>query len=143
MQTIDGDKFINYKECLILLYCNKNRWGEPENHYDLMHPIVQKVGQIEKYIRRNDLQQSNNGETKEAQEKPQKEYKAKMGDYGACKYHNKTNKQKKGRIFNKRKQYGTRITSINLSGSQLHVEFMLDRRKHHVMLIQEHWRLKE
>eukprot|EP00972_Heterocapsa_arctica_P035648 5246181-Heterocapsa_arctica.AAC.1 len=27
MQTIDGDKFIIYKECIRLLYCNKSKWG--------------------------------------------------------------------------------------------------------------------
>eukprot|EP00972_Heterocapsa_arctica_P022670 3335037-Heterocapsa_arctica.AAC.2 len=33
---------------------------------------------------------------------------------------------------------GTRIPSINLSGSQPDFEFMLDHCKDHVMLIQEH-----
>eukprot|EP00972_Heterocapsa_arctica_P018028 2664738-Heterocapsa_arctica.AAC.1 len=28
MQTIDGDEFIQYKECIILQYCNRGRWGE-------------------------------------------------------------------------------------------------------------------
>eukprot|EP00972_Heterocapsa_arctica_P082742 12191710-Heterocapsa_arctica.AAC.1 len=41
------------------------------------------------------------------------------------------------------KKKGTLITSINLSGSQTDVEYMLDRCKDHVMLIQEHWRLKD
>eukprot|EP00972_Heterocapsa_arctica_P098827 14581609-Heterocapsa_arctica.AAC.1 len=58
MQTIDGDEFTQDKECILLLYCNKRRWGEPGNHYDLMHPTVQQVGQIKKYTRRNDLQQA-------------------------------------------------------------------------------------
>eukprot|EP00972_Heterocapsa_arctica_P099330 14659193-Heterocapsa_arctica.AAC.1 len=30
MQTIDGDEFMKNKECIILLCCNKSRWGEPE-----------------------------------------------------------------------------------------------------------------
>eukprot|EP00972_Heterocapsa_arctica_P034417 5067708-Heterocapsa_arctica.AAC.1 len=34
------------------------------------------------------------------------------------------------------------MTSVNLSGSQFDFEFMLDHCKDHVMLIQEHWRLK-
>eukprot|EP00972_Heterocapsa_arctica_P108812 16021865-Heterocapsa_arctica.AAC.1 len=42
MQTIDGDEFTQDKECIILLYCNKSRWGETKNNYDLMHPIVQQ-----------------------------------------------------------------------------------------------------
>eukprot|EP00972_Heterocapsa_arctica_P015840 2335206-Heterocapsa_arctica.AAC.1 len=57
MQTIDGYEFTQDKECIILLYCNKSRWGEPEDHYDLMRPIVQQVGQINKYTRRSELQQ--------------------------------------------------------------------------------------
>eukprot|EP00972_Heterocapsa_arctica_P024184 3565019-Heterocapsa_arctica.AAC.1 len=35
------------------------------------------------------------------------------------------------------------MTSTNLSGSQFDFEFMLEHCKDHVMLIQEHWRLKE
>eukprot|EP00972_Heterocapsa_arctica_P067093 9901535-Heterocapsa_arctica.AAC.1 len=110
-----------------------------------MHPIVQQVGQIKTYTRRNDLQQAehpkqdkhkkadshtqtflgedqnNNGKTKEAEEKAPKEDKSKMGDYEASKDHNQTNKQKKGIIFNEEKVEGIRITSINLSESQLDV----------------------
>eukprot|EP00972_Heterocapsa_arctica_P032696 4816356-Heterocapsa_arctica.AAC.1 len=41
MQTIDGDEFIDDKECIRLLYCNKSKWGDIEHHYDLMHPIPQ------------------------------------------------------------------------------------------------------
>eukprot|EP00972_Heterocapsa_arctica_P031861 4694047-Heterocapsa_arctica.AAC.1 len=70
MQTIDGDEFTQDKECVILLDCNKNRRGEQENIYDLMHPIVQKVRQIKKYTRRNDLQQAEH----------QKQYKNKNTD---------------------------------------------------------------
>eukprot|EP00972_Heterocapsa_arctica_P089466 13189962-Heterocapsa_arctica.AAC.1 len=39
MQTVDGDEFIQYKYCIRLLYCNEGRWGEQENHYDLMRLI--------------------------------------------------------------------------------------------------------
>eukprot|EP00972_Heterocapsa_arctica_P063839 9419090-Heterocapsa_arctica.AAC.1 len=39
MQTIDGAEFISDKECIILLYCNNNKWGDAGNHYDLMHPM--------------------------------------------------------------------------------------------------------
>eukprot|EP00972_Heterocapsa_arctica_P085357 12579974-Heterocapsa_arctica.AAC.1 len=41
------------------------------------------------------------------------------------------------------KEDGTIITSANLSGSQFDFEYMLERCKDHVMLIQEHWRLNE
>eukprot|EP00972_Heterocapsa_arctica_P099361 14662848-Heterocapsa_arctica.AAC.1 len=57
MQTIDGDEFIIDKECIVLLYCNKSKWGDTENHYDLMHPIVQQTGHTKRYSRRSDLQQ--------------------------------------------------------------------------------------
>eukprot|EP00972_Heterocapsa_arctica_P114928 16445196-Heterocapsa_arctica.AAC.1 len=38
---------------------------------------------------------------------------------------------------------GTRITSINLSGSQEDFEHMLEHCTDCIMLIQEHWRLNE
>eukprot|EP00972_Heterocapsa_arctica_P014171 2087305-Heterocapsa_arctica.AAC.1 len=40
-----------------------------------------------------------------------------MGDYEVSKYLNRTNKRKEGRIFKDEQEEGTRITSINLSGS--------------------------
>eukprot|EP00972_Heterocapsa_arctica_P006369 934706-Heterocapsa_arctica.AAC.1 len=58
MQTIDGDEFILDKECIILLYCNKSKWGDTENHYDLMHPTVHHTCKIKSYSIRNDLQQA-------------------------------------------------------------------------------------
>eukprot|EP00972_Heterocapsa_arctica_P076817 11330023-Heterocapsa_arctica.AAC.1 len=57
MQIIDGDEFTSDKECIRLLYCNKSKWGDVENHYDLMHPMVQQVCKGKIYIRRNDIQQ--------------------------------------------------------------------------------------
>eukprot|EP00972_Heterocapsa_arctica_P102811 15153934-Heterocapsa_arctica.AAC.1 len=39
MQTTDRDEFNIGKESIRLLYCNKRKWGDTENHYDLMHPI--------------------------------------------------------------------------------------------------------
>eukprot|EP00972_Heterocapsa_arctica_P051090 7511045-Heterocapsa_arctica.AAC.1 len=57
MQTIDGDEFISDKECIRLLCCNNNKWGDVENHYDLMHPMVQKVCKGRTYTRRSDIQQ--------------------------------------------------------------------------------------
>eukprot|EP00972_Heterocapsa_arctica_P060053 8857425-Heterocapsa_arctica.AAC.1 len=57
MQTIDGDEFIIDKECIRLLYCNKSKWGDTENHYDLMRPTVQQTCTTKRYSRRSDLQQ--------------------------------------------------------------------------------------
>eukprot|EP00972_Heterocapsa_arctica_P081343 11989410-Heterocapsa_arctica.AAC.1 len=42
-QTIDGDEFILDKECMRLLYCTKSKWGDTENHHDLMHPTIQQI----------------------------------------------------------------------------------------------------
>eukprot|EP00972_Heterocapsa_arctica_P096435 14227076-Heterocapsa_arctica.AAC.1 len=38
---------------------------------------------------------------------------------------------------------GTRITTINVSGSQCDFEYVLDMTEDHIVLIQEHWRLEE
>eukprot|EP00972_Heterocapsa_arctica_P037974 5589168-Heterocapsa_arctica.AAC.1 len=57
MQTIDGDQFILDKESVILLYCNKNKWGDAENHYDLMYPIPQQLHKGKTYNRRSESQQ--------------------------------------------------------------------------------------
>eukprot|EP00972_Heterocapsa_arctica_P104397 15387521-Heterocapsa_arctica.AAC.1 len=43
MHTIDGDEFLTHKEVIILLYCNERKWGDAENHYDLMYPIPQHI----------------------------------------------------------------------------------------------------
>eukprot|EP00972_Heterocapsa_arctica_P102523 15108558-Heterocapsa_arctica.AAC.1 len=56
-QTIDGDEFIIDKECISLLYCNKSKWGDTENHYGLMHPTVQHTCKTKSYSRRSDVQQ--------------------------------------------------------------------------------------
>eukprot|EP00972_Heterocapsa_arctica_P004875 722127-Heterocapsa_arctica.AAC.1 len=45
------------KECIRLLYCNKSKWGDTENHYDLMHPTVQQMRKTKTYSRRSELQQ--------------------------------------------------------------------------------------
>eukprot|EP00972_Heterocapsa_arctica_P051958 7642924-Heterocapsa_arctica.AAC.1 len=58
MQTIDGDEFIFDKECIRLLYCDKHKWGDTENHYDLLHSIVHHTCKIKSYSRRNDLHQA-------------------------------------------------------------------------------------
>eukprot|EP00972_Heterocapsa_arctica_P048533 7153373-Heterocapsa_arctica.AAC.1 len=56
MQTIDGDEFISDKECIRLLYCNKSKWGDTGNQYDLLHPMIQQVCKRHIYSRRNELQ---------------------------------------------------------------------------------------
>eukprot|EP00972_Heterocapsa_arctica_P038889 5730660-Heterocapsa_arctica.AAC.1 len=50
---------------------------------------------------------------------------------------------KPGRRFKEEKEDGTRITSTSLSGSRFDYKFMLDHCKDHILLTQEHWRLKE
>eukprot|EP00972_Heterocapsa_arctica_P030450 4483600-Heterocapsa_arctica.AAC.1 len=57
MQTIDGDEFILDKECIILPYCNKSKWGDTANNYDLMHPTVQQTCQTKNDSRRSESQQ--------------------------------------------------------------------------------------
>eukprot|EP00972_Heterocapsa_arctica_P110108 16212974-Heterocapsa_arctica.AAC.1 len=57
MQTIDGDEFILDKECIRLLYCNKSKWGDTANQYDLTHPTIQQICKIKTYFRTSELQQ--------------------------------------------------------------------------------------
>eukprot|EP00972_Heterocapsa_arctica_P101367 14940629-Heterocapsa_arctica.AAC.1 len=57
MQTIDGDEFISEKECIRLLYCNKTKWGDTGNHYDLMHPMIQQICNARTFTRRSEIQQ--------------------------------------------------------------------------------------
>eukprot|EP00972_Heterocapsa_arctica_P083252 12266135-Heterocapsa_arctica.AAC.1 len=57
MQTIDGDEFILDKECIRLLYCNKSKWGDTGNNYDLMHPTTQQICKTESYSRRSEMKQ--------------------------------------------------------------------------------------
>ena len=52
-------------------------------------------------------------------------------------------KMKTGRLFKNEREDGTRITTINLAGSQFDFDFMLEHCKDHVLIIQEHWRLKD
>eukprot|EP00972_Heterocapsa_arctica_P040771 6007006-Heterocapsa_arctica.AAC.1 len=55
------------KECIILLYCNKGRWGEQPNHYDLMRPIGREGNNINKFTRIDkgeQYQQNKEGKTK-------------------------------------------------------------------------------
>eukprot|EP00972_Heterocapsa_arctica_P112121 16430036-Heterocapsa_arctica.AAC.1 len=57
MQIIDGDEFILEKDCIRLLYCNKSKWGDTENHYDSMHPTIQPTCKRNNYCRRSESQQ--------------------------------------------------------------------------------------
>jgi hypothetical protein len=50
---------------------------------------------------------------------------------------------KTGRLFKNEREDGTIITTINLAGSQFDFDFMLEHCKDHVLIIQEHWRLKD
>eukprot|EP00972_Heterocapsa_arctica_P063721 9402557-Heterocapsa_arctica.AAC.1 len=45
------------KECILLLFWNKSKWGDAGNHYDLMHPMVQQMCKGKIDIRRNEIQQ--------------------------------------------------------------------------------------
>eukprot|EP00972_Heterocapsa_arctica_P016936 2500042-Heterocapsa_arctica.AAC.1 len=66
-----------------------------------------------------------------------------MRDCTARRKHDEKSKKKDVRLYKQEKEDGTIITSTNLSGSQFDSEYMLEHCKDHVMLIQEHWRLKE
>eukprot|EP00972_Heterocapsa_arctica_P041841 6168940-Heterocapsa_arctica.AAC.1 len=80
MQTIDGDEFILDKECISLLYCNKNKWRDAENHYDLMRPIPQQVYNGKTYNRRSESQQME-FEKNEAIHFNEKQKQTKLGEY--------------------------------------------------------------
>eukprot|EP00972_Heterocapsa_arctica_P069584 10281762-Heterocapsa_arctica.AAC.1 len=53
-----------------------------------------------------------------------------MRDCTARQNHDEKNNNKYGRLYKEAKQYGTIITSTNLSGSQFDFEFMLDHCKY-------------
>eukprot|EP00972_Heterocapsa_arctica_P102582 15118770-Heterocapsa_arctica.AAC.1 len=64
------------------------------------------------------------------------------GDYEENKGKRENHKIHHKIMLKEEKEGGTLVTSINLSGSQTDFEYMLDHCKDHIMLIQEHWRLK-
>eukprot|EP00972_Heterocapsa_arctica_P073231 10815806-Heterocapsa_arctica.AAC.1 len=72
MQTVDGDELMQDRECIILLYCNKGRWGEQPNHYDLMHPIEKEGKNIKRYtiIDKGEQDQQNKEERTKTIERP-------------------------------------------------------------------------
>eukprot|EP00972_Heterocapsa_arctica_P107608 15853898-Heterocapsa_arctica.AAC.1 len=39
-----------WTERIRLLYCNKVKWGDQPNHYDLMHPIDNAVKKVKKFV---------------------------------------------------------------------------------------------
>eukprot|EP00972_Heterocapsa_arctica_P028816 4239380-Heterocapsa_arctica.AAC.1 len=133
------------KERIILLYCKKNKWGDYENHYDLMHPIPQQVYKGRTYNRRSDSQQIEL-ETNEANQFNEKRKQTQLveHDVDQDKFENlkfyrpkedketqrdctatkrPTNKVKQGRRYKEEKKEGTRITTTNLSGSQFDYDF--------------------
>eukprot|EP00972_Heterocapsa_arctica_P112813 16433932-Heterocapsa_arctica.AAC.1 len=104
IQFSDGDDFITNKECVSLLHCNRRSWGEQPNHYDLLHAVKQthKPG---------DKNTSPWLETKLIR------FKDWEGDVEAREKYNDTN-QKQHILYKEELEDGTRITSINLSGSR-------------------------
>eukprot|EP00972_Heterocapsa_arctica_P075849 11188554-Heterocapsa_arctica.AAC.1 len=65
-----------------------------------------------------------------------------MRDCTARRKHDENSNKKDGILYKQEKEDGTIISSTNLSGSQFDFEYTLEHCDH-VMLIQEHWRLKE
>eukprot|EP00972_Heterocapsa_arctica_P084525 12451597-Heterocapsa_arctica.AAC.1 len=165
-QTIDGDENNYNNKYIRLLHCNKSKWGDPENRYDLMHQITRQECNTKLYERRTDSQQAyydnnkkyilyNNtqsqtrlGEETYKEDKSDsngapiaEEEKKTQDDIKAGKKTDRENKQ--GRLFKQEKKEGTRFMTINLSGSLFDYNFMLEHCKDHVLLIQEHWILKD
>eukprot|EP00972_Heterocapsa_arctica_P043898 6482070-Heterocapsa_arctica.AAC.1 len=150
MQTIDGDEFISDKECIRLLDCNKSKWGDTENHYDLVRLTIQQICKTKTYIRRSECQQieyqkqedrkitDRHRQTLIGEEqtkhvhyqdsdklRPEEDV-SRMRDCTARRKHDEKNKKKDGRLYKQEKEEGTRITSTNLSGSQFDFEYMLE-----------------
>jgi hypothetical protein len=163
--TYDADIFIQNKECIILLYCNKNKWGDTENHYDLLHQMDKPLTKGKIYIPRTEESQiayenhvketdkvnliqttldGNPNEDGRDNKKPfigpRQERKGDK-DAEARNKHLASRYNKKGRLYKEEKIDGTRITTINLSGSLPDFEYMLDNCKDHIMMIQEHKQL--
>eukprot|EP00972_Heterocapsa_arctica_P060325 8897799-Heterocapsa_arctica.AAC.1 len=120
IQIIDGDEFILDKECIRLLYCNKGKWGEQPNHYDLMHPIENSGKKVKKYIMKDRIGMDHQQRVCD-------------GDYEIIKDKQENHKIHHKRTFEEEKEGGTLITSIILYGSQTDFEDMLDhcKRSHH------------
>eukprot|EP00972_Heterocapsa_arctica_P049202 7241058-Heterocapsa_arctica.AAC.1 len=138
------------KACIILLYCNKNKWGDTGNHYDLMHPMIQQICKGKTYTRISEIQQIEHQkhedrkiadrhrqtriedeQTKQAHyeqyEKLGPEEKGcRMRDCTARQTHDENNTNTYVILNKEEKEYGTIITSTSLSGSQFDFEFMLD-----------------
>eukprot|EP00972_Heterocapsa_arctica_P096971 14306496-Heterocapsa_arctica.AAC.1 len=105
----------NSKSAINVLWCNFNRWGAQENHYDLLYPI------IEREEKKNTFVQT---------------FKEKEGELdGAGSY--KANYV--GRRIKGEAERGTNITTLNVSGSLQDFEWVLEHTEDHIVLIQEHW----
>eukprot|EP00972_Heterocapsa_arctica_P088660 13072975-Heterocapsa_arctica.AAC.1 len=149
MQTIDGDEFISEKECIILLCCDKSKWGDTENHYDLMHPMIQHTCKGKTYTRRSEIQQieyqkhedinitSRQRQTRIGDETLNRHTvkilrnlhlrrKVVGGEIAQQEKHDKHNNNNNVILYTEEKEDGPILTSANLSGSQFDFEFMLD-----------------
>eukprot|EP00972_Heterocapsa_arctica_P101706 14985344-Heterocapsa_arctica.AAC.1 len=100
----DGDDFFTNKECISLLYCNRRSWGEQPNHYDLLHSVKQTHKPGKQYVTKD---RDNIDPVQRLWE----------GDFEASATSFDQNKEPK-RLYKEELEDGTRITSINLSGSQ-------------------------
>eukprot|EP00972_Heterocapsa_arctica_P098078 14469926-Heterocapsa_arctica.AAC.1 len=132
-----------------------------------MHPTIQQSCKTKTYSRRSEVQQmehqqheynkstdrhrqtligeeqTKQTDNQEADKLGPEEDVCRMRDCTARQKHDEQHKRHNGILYKQEKEDGTRATSTNLSGSQFDFEFMLEHCKDHVMLIQEHWRLKE
>ncbi len=57
-QIINGDEYNLKNDSIKLLHCNKAKWGDTENHYDLLHEMNQQNKKGKSYERRTDEQQA-------------------------------------------------------------------------------------
>eukprot|EP00972_Heterocapsa_arctica_P113755 16438917-Heterocapsa_arctica.AAC.1 len=109
------------KNTISVLWCNINRWGAQENHYDLLFPI-------RKETKRNKTFKYNFFENSEAEN-------------NKCNWEANTSSNYVSRRGNNEVERGTNITTLNVSGSLQDFEWVLENTEDHIVLIQEHWRL--
>eukprot|EP00972_Heterocapsa_arctica_P019486 2876516-Heterocapsa_arctica.AAC.1 len=150
MHIIDGDEFsLETNNASDFSTVTKANGETQTNHYDLMHPMILPTCKARTYTRRSDIQQiepqkhedinityrhrkTRIGEEQTKQAHYQNSEKlgpeeegSRMRDCTARQRHDEKN-QKHGILYTEEKEYGTLITSTNLSGSQFHFEFMLE-----------------
>ena len=63
-QIINGDEYNIKNDCIRLLHCNKSKWGDVENHYDLLHELPRPICNNKSYERRTEGQQAEYDEKK-------------------------------------------------------------------------------